>query len=132
MRPRGLPRYTEFLRDTQEVGRGVVVGQANWEQDLANNILSFARAWVQRADFVASFPTSMTAAAYVDGLFANSKVVPTTAERNAAIAEFSAGDVNGRANALLSVINSGSVYNRQYNACNRADAIHRLLETESE
>ena len=22
MRPRGLPRYTEFLRDTQEVGRG--------------------------------------------------------------------------------------------------------------
>jgi glucose/arabinose dehydrogenase len=114
-RPRGLPRYSEFLRDTQEVGRGVVVGQVNWEQVLANNILSFARTWVQRADFVASFPTSMPAAAYVDGLFANSEVVPTTAERNTAIAEFGAAGVEGRANALLFVINSGSVYNRQNN-----------------
>jgi hypothetical protein len=57
----------------------------------------------------------MQAAAYVDGLFANSEVVPTTAERNAAIAEFGAGGVDARANALLSVINSGSVYTRQYN-----------------
>ncbi|MCM3906198.1 MAG: PQQ-dependent sugar dehydrogenase [Pyrinomonadaceae bacterium] len=114
-RPRGLPRYSEFLRDTQEVGRDVVVGQVNWEQQLAANMLSFARTWVQRADFVASFPTSMPAAAYVDGLFANLQVVPTTAERNAAIAEFTPGDVNGRADALLSVINSGSVYDRQYN-----------------
>jgi glucose/arabinose dehydrogenase len=115
MRPRGLPRYAEFLRDTQEVGRNVVVGQANWEQDLANNILNFARAWVQRTDFLVNFPASMSAAAYVDGLFASLAVVPATAERNAAVAEFGPGDVNGRANALLSVVNSGSVYNRQYN-----------------
>ncbi len=115
-RPLGLPRYTEFLRDTQEVGRGVVVGQGSWEQQLADNILSFARAWVQRADFIASFPTSMPRPAYVDGLFANSEVVPTTAERDEAISEFGAAGVDGRANALLSVINSGSVYNRQYNA----------------
>ena len=91
MRPRGLPRYAEFLRDTQEVGRNVVVGQGNWEQDLANNILNFARAWVQRADFLVNFPTSMTAAAYVDGLFASLQVVPTTAERNAAIAAVRCG-----------------------------------------
>jgi glucose/arabinose dehydrogenase len=116
MRPRGLPRYAEFLRDTQEVGRNVVVGQVNWEQDLASNILNFARAWVQRPDFLVNFPTSMTAATYVDGLFGNLAVAPTTAERNAAIGEFGSGDVNGRANALLSVVNSGSVYNRQYNA----------------
>ena len=116
VRPRGLPRFAEFLRDTQEVGRGIVVGQVNWEQDLANNLLTFARAWVQRSDFLVNFPNSMTAASYVDGLFANLQVVPTTAERNAAIAAFGPGDVNGRADALLSVINSGSVYNRQYNA----------------
>ncbi|MFN2513575.1 MAG: PQQ-dependent sugar dehydrogenase [Pyrinomonadaceae bacterium] len=115
-RPIGLPRYTEFLRDTQQVGREVVVGQGSWEQQLADNILSFARAWVQRPDFIASFPTNMSAAAYVDGLFANSEVVPTAAERDAAIAEFDAAGVTNRANALLSVINSGSVYNRQYNA----------------
>lgn len=115
-RPRGLPRYAEFLRDSQEVGRGVVVGQPNWEQQLADNILSFARTWVQRADFLQNFPTSMPTEAYVDALFANSQVVPTTAERNAAIAEFGGGTVNERANALLSVLNSRSVYNQQYNS----------------
>lgn len=114
-RPRGLPRYPEFLRDTQEVGRGVVVGQGNWEQQLAGNTLNFARTGVQRADFVANFPTIMPAAAYVDRLFANLEVMPTTAERNAALVEFGAGGLDGRAKALLSVINSGSVYNRQYN-----------------
>lgn len=114
-RPRGLPRYTEFLRDTQEVGRNVVVGQGSWEQQLAANMLAFARTWVQRPDFVSSFPTTMTAADYVDGLFANSQVLPLPNERNAAITEFGVGDVTGRAQALLSVINSGSVYNRQYN-----------------
>jgi hypothetical protein len=93
----------------------VVVGQGSWEQQLAANMLAFARTWVQRPDFVASFPTTMTAADYVDGLFANSQVLPLPNERNAAISEFSVGDVTGRAQALLSVIHSGSVYNRQYN-----------------
>ena len=32
-----LPRYLEFLRDTQEIGRGVVVGAAGWEQTLEAN-----------------------------------------------------------------------------------------------
>jgi glucose/arabinose dehydrogenase len=116
LRPRGLPRYGEFLRDTQEVGRGVVVGEGNWEQQLSDNILSFARTWVQRADFVASFPNSMTAAGYVDRLFANSEVLPSPSERGGAITAYDDGGVDGRANALLSVINSGSVYNQQYNA----------------
>jgi hypothetical protein len=48
-------------------------------------------------------------------LFANSQMAPTLAERDAAVTAFGSGGVDGRANALLSVINSGSVYNRQYN-----------------
>jgi glucose/arabinose dehydrogenase len=114
-RPRGLPRYVEFLRDSQEIGKGIVVGRANWEQDLANNIQNFARSWVQRPDFLVNFPLGTLAAVYVDDLFANSQVVPTMIERDAAIAAFGPGDVNGRAAALLSVANSGSVFNRQYN-----------------
>lgn len=115
-RPRGLPRYRQFLRDTQHIGRGVVVGQGDWEQQLNHNILNFARTWVQREDFVALFPISMSASAFVDSLFANSEVVPTTVERDAAISDFGAGGVNGRANALLSVTDSASVYDKQYNA----------------
>jgi hypothetical protein len=114
-RPRGMPRYREFLRDTQEIGRGVVVGAAGWEALLEANKQEFARRWVQRAEFVSQFPAGMTAAAFVDKLFLDAEVTPTTAERNAAIAAFGTGDTDGRAAALRSVAESGSVFNRQFN-----------------
>ncbi|HEX7176663.1 MAG TPA: SBBP repeat-containing protein [Pyrinomonadaceae bacterium] len=114
-RPRGLPRYREFLRDTQEVARGIVVGHGPWEQQLDDQPLAFARRWVQTTEFVAQFPLGTPAGQYVDKLFLNSEVTPTTAERDAAIAAYGAGDTEGRAQALLSVTRSNSVYNRQYN-----------------
>jgi CSLREA domain-containing protein len=113
--PRGLPRYREFLRDTQEIQRGVVIGQPGADAQLEANRQDFARRWVQSAGFVALFPETMTAQQFVDQLFANSQVTPTQAERDAAVAAFGAGGTDGRANALLSVTDSGSVYNRQYN-----------------
>ena len=114
-RPRGLPRYREFLRDTQEVRRGVVVGEGNWEQQLRDNQLNFARAWVQRADFLAEFPESMGAEQYINKLFANSEVTPTPTEFNIAFDAYNNGGVQGRAQALLAVVRSGSVFNRQFN-----------------
>ena len=42
--------------------------------------------------------------------------MPSALERNAAIAAFGAGGVEGRARALLSVTASESVFNRQYNS----------------
>jgi hypothetical protein len=114
-RPRGMPRYREFLRDTQEVGRGVVVGVGNWEQQLETNKQEFARRWVQRAEFVAQFPETMTAAQFVDKLFQNSEVTPTQSERDSAVAAFGVGNVEGRVAALRGVADSGSVYNRQFN-----------------
>ncbi len=113
-RPRGLPRFREFLRDTQKLQRDVVVGQGMWEAQLAANLDAFVKEWVNSAEFVAQFPAGMTAAAYVDKLFLNSQVTPTTAERNAAIGVY-ADNVDGRAAALRSVTDSGSVYNRQFN-----------------
>jgi hypothetical protein len=116
-RPRGLPRYREFLRDAQEIGRGVVVGQGNWQQQLADNIVNFARQWVARPEVLAALPdTGTNADQYVDTLFLNSEVTPSALERNAAIAAFGTGGVEGRARALLSVTASASVFNRQYNA----------------
>ncbi len=116
-RPRGLPRYREFLRDAQEIRRGVVVGQGNWQQQLADNKLNFARQWVARPEVLTALPdTGTNADQYVDTLFLNSEVMPSALERNAAIAAFGTGGVEGRALALLSVIASASVFNRQYNA----------------
>ena len=114
--PRGFPRYREFLRDTQEIGRGVVVGQSNWELQLQQNKLDFARRWVVRADFLTQFPESMGVAAYVDKLFSTSGVTPTQSERDAALAAHGTGDAEGRAQALLLVTNSSSVYNKHFNA----------------
>jgi hypothetical protein len=116
-RPRGLPRYAEFLRDTQEIQRGVVIGQPGADAQLEANRQDFARRWVQRADFVAEYPESMTAEQYVDKLFQRSGVTPTTSERDAAIAAYNSGSdlPDKRARGLRSVVDSGSVYNAQYN-----------------
>jgi hypothetical protein len=114
-RPRGLPRYREFLKDAQEIGRGVVVGVGDWERRLAANMRDFARGWVQRPEVLAQLPDGMTGAEFVDRLFMNSGATPTQGERDAALAAFGAGGVEGRAAALLSVTASGSVYNEQFN-----------------
>jgi hypothetical protein len=116
VRPRGLPRYREFLRDEQEISRGVVVGQGRWEEQLSANLLDFARAWVQRPEVLAALPDALSGPEYVDTLFHNSGVTPTQAERDTAVTAFGAGGVDGRALALLSATGSGSVYNRQFNA----------------
>jgi len=33
-RPRGFPTYRELIHDTQDIGRGVVVGQGSWQAQL--------------------------------------------------------------------------------------------------
>jgi len=115
-RPHGLPRLSEFLTDTQTIGRGVVVGAAGWEQALEQNKQAFALSWVERSEFLSEHPNTQTAAEYVDSLFHNNGVTPTSAERTAALAAFGSGDKAGRAAALRSVAQSQSVFNRQYNS----------------
>jgi hypothetical protein len=114
-RPRGMARYREFLRDTQEIGRGVVVGAAGWEQVIEANRQEFARRWVQRPDFLAEFPMGMGFDAYVAKLASNSGTTLTPTEINVAFESFS-DTVQGRANALRAVLDSDSVYNAQFNA----------------
>ena len=116
-RPRGLPRYTEFLRDTQQLGRGVVVGTPNWEVVLEQNKQGFALAWVARADFLVEFPTSMTRDEYIDKLFLRLGVIPTQQERNQAVSAWDAlGSLTEkRARTIRAVIDTGGAYNAQYN-----------------
>ncbi|MFL6255776.1 MAG: SBBP repeat-containing protein [Pyrinomonadaceae bacterium] len=113
-RPRGMARYREFLRDTQEIGRGVVVNQTGWEQVLEENKRAFTLRWVQRPDFLAEFPVGMGFDAYVAKLAANSGATLTPTEINIAVESYSE-TAQGRANALRAVLESGSVYNAQFN-----------------
>src|SRR5205814_9500030 len=66
-------RLRPFLQDTQEIGRGVVVGQGNWEQQLEANKQSLVAGFIARPDCAAAAPDSLTPAQFVDSLNANTR-----------------------------------------------------------
>jgi Calx-beta domain len=66
-------RLNQFLPDTQRIGRGVIVGQGNWQQQLEDNKNAFSEEFVQRPAFLQALPLSMTPAAFVDALNGNAK-----------------------------------------------------------
>src|SRR6202048_1389674 len=76
-----IVRLNESLPDTQEIGRGVVVGQGNWQQQLENNKQAFTLEFVQRTRFITAFETSMTPAQFVDKLFLNAGGTPAGSVR---------------------------------------------------
>src|SRR5207244_9601993 len=80
-------RFRDFIRDTAEVDRGVVVGVGNWQAQLDANKQAFALAFVQRPDFLARYPNITSATAFVNALDTNAGTVLTSAERAALIAE---------------------------------------------
>ncbi len=112
-------KLNEFLPDTQEIDRGVVVNQTGWEQVLENNKRAFTSEFVQRLQFISAFPTSNSPAQFVGKLFANAGVAPTTSERDAAIAEFGSAsttaDVAARARALRDVAENSTLKSQEFN-----------------
>jgi hypothetical protein len=105
--PPGIPvpvHYAEFLADTQQIGRGVVVGQVGWELQLEANKKAFFEELVLRLWFTQRYPSSNTPAQFVDALYANAGVTPSPSERNSVIAEFggatNTADTSARARVL--------------------------------
>jgi hypothetical protein len=113
-RPNNLPAYNEFLRDTQAIQQNVVVGVGNWEQQLDDNKTAYCNDLSNRAEFIALYPTSMTAAQYVDALFAHALITPTAQERQAAIDEFN-NPTGARGRALRRVIENPQLTTREFN-----------------
>jgi len=64
--------------------------------------------------FVALYPMAQTAEQFVDALFASATVMPTPAERQAAIAAFGSGGGEGRVSALRSIADSDSVRGAEF------------------
>ncbi|HEX8119085.1 MAG TPA: Calx-beta domain-containing protein, partial [Pyrinomonadaceae bacterium] len=85
-------RRAELLADSGAIGSGVVVGREGWQQVLEANKTAFALAFVQRQRFTDAFPAGMSAGQFADKLFANAGVIPTAAERDAAVAAYGPGD----------------------------------------
>jgi hypothetical protein len=112
-------KLNEFLPDTQQIGSGVIVNQTGWQQLLENNKQNFFLGFVQRARFTSAYPTSLTADQFVDQLFANAGVVPSSTDRAAAINEFggfsSTTDVVARAHVLRRVSENSTLTQQEFN-----------------
>jgi hypothetical protein len=112
-------RYGEFLPDTQQIGQGVVVGQTGWEQVLENNKVAFALDFVSRSRFTVALPVTMTPAQFVDALYLNAGVTPSTTDRNAAINEFGSatttGDTAARGRVLRRVAENSTLTQLEFN-----------------
>jgi hypothetical protein len=96
------------MRATRQIGEGVIVGQPGFEAKLEQNKQAYAQQIEASPDFLARFPIS-SGAAYVDALSASAGIVPTTAERTAAINAFGAGGTAGRVAALRSITDSSTL-----------------------
>lgn len=84
-RPRGFPTYRELIHDTQDIGRGVIVGQGAWQTQLENNKQIAVREFVERPEFKLRYPAGLTPAEFVDALNANTGGALSVAERNALV-----------------------------------------------
>jgi len=114
-----IVRLNEFLSDTQEISKGVIVGQGNWQQQLENNKQAFTLGVVQRARFTTAFPTSMTAPQFVDKVNLNAGNVLSPSERATAIALFGGAidtsNITARAQALRQVAEDADLNNNEIN-----------------
>ena len=72
--------FNDFIRDAQEIGANVVVGQGDWQGLLASNKQAYADEFVSRDDFVAQYPNAQTPAQYVNALNTNAGLVISPAE----------------------------------------------------
>lgn len=84
-RPRGFPSYREFFHDTQDIGRGVTVGQGNWQTQLETNKQLEVGDFVERPEFKLRYPVTMTPAQFVDALNTNTNGALSAAERDALV-----------------------------------------------
>ncbi|PYS34353.1 MAG: hypothetical protein DMF75_06735 [Acidobacteria bacterium] len=112
-------RFSEFLPDTQQIGQGVVVGQSGWEQALETNKQNFMTNFMQRSRFTSIYPASMSAQQFVDALYTNAGLVPSSApNRPVAISEFNSttpSDPAARARALRDVAEDPMLTQQEFN-----------------
>jgi hypothetical protein len=106
----------EFLPDAQQVGSGVVIGQAGAEALLESNKQAYLLQFVQRSAFTAQYPNSMTPAQFVDALNANTGNSLTTQQRNDLVAQLTANNTTqGRADVLRQVVENAAFQARERN-----------------
>jgi hypothetical protein len=107
-------RLDEFLTDTQQVGSGVVVNQAGWEQVLENNKAAFLNEFVSRSRFTTALPNTMTPTQFVDQLNMNAGGVLSAQERDQLINNLTLGTMT-RGQVLRAVAEDADLSRSEFN-----------------
>jgi len=108
-----MPRYRQFMGDTQEIGRGIVVGATGWEAQLDANKTEFVDHWVNRLAFKTLFD-GMSDSQFVDTLFLNAGIV-NTAERDAMVAGLQ-GSTMTRSAVVRQLIQDSAFSQKEFNS----------------
>ena len=112
-------RFNEYLPDAQQVGKGVQVGIGDWQALLEANKTAYLTDFVTRNRFTSALPTSLTPTQFVDQLFSNTGITPTSTERQAAIDEFggapTSADTAARVRALRRVVENAAFKDAETN-----------------
>ena len=106
--------FSEFVPDTQALGRDVVVRQAGWENVLENNKQAFLQAFVQRARFTNAFPPAMSAGEFVDKVNANAGYLLSQAEYDQLVSDLSGGR-RSRADVLRAIAENPKLAQAEFN-----------------
>lgn len=107
--------FQQFLTDSAAVGKGFIDLQPGADQVLEQNKTNYAQTVAGSAAFVSKYPSTLSASAFVDALFATAGVASQGTERQDAINAFGAGDTTGRAAALRKVAEANSIKTAEFN-----------------
>lgn len=109
-------RFTDFLRDSQQIAQGVQVGVGNWQAQLEANKQAFTLAFVRRSEFLTAFPNSMTATQFVDKLNTNAGGALSPGEQDTLIATLTTpANVAQRAAVVRAVADDQDLRNNELN-----------------
>lgn len=109
-----IVRFTEFLNDVQLLGRGLVVGQAGWENQLESNTVNYFNAFVQTARFTTKYPSTISANSYVSTLNTNAGSPLSSSEVTTLSNEVASG-AKTRAQALRQIAENGNLSRSEFN-----------------
>jgi hypothetical protein len=107
------PNYAAFMRDLQEISRGVIVNSPGWQQKLADNQQQFADKWVNRPEFIVAF-NAKTNTEFVNALYANAGVTATPSDKAALVSKLDSSSET-RSAAVLEVASNAAFRQQEMN-----------------
>jgi hypothetical protein len=108
-----MPRYAEFLRDAETLGRNVAANSFDEQSKFDNNLRAFSRAWVERPKFVALYK-EVTNERFVDELVTRAGIALEPAERLDLFDKLD-NKTATRADTLLTLVNNQKFIEKEEN-----------------